>query len=48
MPGRALTPPALGYFGKLSSRRSFVRTDLPRHFTDHWDAWFFRLSAGLC
>jgi type VI secretion system protein ImpM len=30
---------ASGFFGKLPSRGDFVRTGLPRSFTDPWDAW---------
>lgn len=49
MPGPALTPPAPGFFGKLPSRGDFVRTGLPRDFTDHWDAWLRRtLPTTLC
>jgi len=31
-----------GLFGKLPSRGDFVRENLPRDFTDIWDAWWQR------
>jgi type VI secretion system protein ImpM len=39
----ALPPDArAGLFGKLPARGDFVRENLPRDFTDHWDAWWQR------
>jgi type VI secretion system protein ImpM len=38
------SPVAAGFFGKLPARGDFVRTGLPRDFTDPWDAW---LSAVM-
>lgn len=39
----ALPPGAnVGLFGKLPARGDFVREDLPRDFTDLWDAWWQR------
>lgn len=32
----------VGLFGKLPSRGDFVRENLPRDFTDSWDAWWQR------
>jgi type VI secretion system protein ImpM len=41
----ALPPDACaGLFGKLPARGDFVRENLPRDFTDIWDAW---LQRGL-
>lgn len=31
-----------GLFGKLPARGDFVRENLPRDFTDLWDAWWLR------
>ena len=31
-----------GLFGKLPARGDFVRENLPRDFTDTWDAWWQR------
>ena len=31
-----------GLFGKLPARGDFVRENLPRDFTDSWDAWWQR------
>ena len=31
-----------GLFGKLPARGDFVRENLPRDFTDLWDAWWQR------
>jgi type VI secretion system protein ImpM len=31
-----------GLFGKLPARGDFVRENLPRDFTDAWDAWWLR------
>ena len=43
----ALPPDAnAGLFGKLPSRGDFVRENLPRDFTDAWDAWWERSLAG--
>lgn len=39
----ALPPDAsVGLFGKLPARGDFVREELPRDFTDLWDAWWQR------
>ncbi len=39
----ALPPDArAGLFGKLPARGDFVRENLPRDFTDVWDAWWQR------
>jgi type VI secretion system protein ImpM len=39
----ALPPDAsAGLFGKLPARGDFVRENLPRDFTDAWDAWWLR------
>ena len=39
----ALPPDACaGLFGKLPARGDFVRENLPRDFTDLWDAWWQR------
>jgi type VI secretion system protein ImpM len=39
----ALPPDArAGLFGKLPARGDFVRENLPRDFTDIWDAWWQR------
>jgi type VI secretion system protein ImpM len=39
----ALPPGACaGLFGKLPARGDFVRVNLPRDFTDAWDAWWQR------
>jgi type VI secretion system protein ImpM len=39
----ALPPDACaGLFGKLPARGDFVRENLPRDFTDAWDAWWQR------
>lgn len=35
---------SVGFFGKLPARGDFVRSGLPRSFTDPWDAW---LQRGL-
>ncbi len=35
-----------GIFGKLPARGDFVRENLPRSFTDPWDAWWQRGMAG--
>lgn len=35
-----------GLFGKLPARGDFVRENLPRDFTDAWDAWWQRNLAG--
>jgi len=35
-----------GLFGKLPARGDFVRENLPRDFTDAWDAWWERGLAG--
>lgn len=44
----ALPPDALaGLFGKLPARGDFVRENLPRDFTDSWDAWWQRGLAEL-
>jgi type VI secretion system protein ImpM len=43
----ALPPDACaGLFGKLPARGDFVRENLPRDFTDAWDAWWERGLAG--
>ena len=43
----ALPPDACaGLFGKLPARGDFVRENLPRDFTDAWDAWWQRSLAG--
>ena len=51
MPGRPLTDPGTegwragaraGFYGKLPARGDFVRENLPRDFTDPWDAWWQR------
>lgn len=34
--------PCAGLFGKLPARGDFVRENLPRDFTDAWDAWWLR------
>src|SRR4029079_15339565 len=38
----AVLPPdaCAGLFGKLPARGDFVRENLPRDFTDAWDAWW--------
>lgn len=36
-----------GLFGKLPARGDFVRENLPRDFTDAWDAWWQRGLAEL-
>jgi type VI secretion system protein ImpM len=42
----ALPPDACaGLFGKLPARGDFVRENLPRDFTDIWDAWWERGMA---
>jgi type VI secretion system protein ImpM len=39
----ALPPDScVGLFGKLPARGDFVRENLPRDFTDAWDAWWLR------
>ncbi len=40
----SILPPDMraGFFGKLPSRGDFVRENLPRDFTDPWDAWWQR------
>lgn len=44
----ALPPDAsVGLFGKLPARGDFVREDLPRDFTDPWDAWWQRGLAEM-
>lgn len=47
MPDGAMTVPLppdtrAGLFGKLPARGDFVRENLPRDFTDAWDAWWQR------
>ncbi len=43
----ALPPDACaGLFGKLPARGDFVRENLPRDFTEAWDAWWERGLAG--
>jgi len=44
MPRRAITlqETRIGLFGKLPARGDFVRQELPRDFTDPWDAWWQR------
>jgi type VI secretion system protein ImpM len=36
-----------GLFGKLPARGDFVRENLPRDFTDPWDAWWQRGFAEM-
>jgi type VI secretion system protein ImpM len=36
-----------GLFGKLPARGDFVRENLPRDFTDMWDAWWQRGLADI-
>jgi type VI secretion system protein ImpM len=36
-----------GLFGKLPARGDFVRENLPRDFTDAWDAWWQRGLADV-
>ncbi len=35
-----------GFYGKLPARGDFVRTGLPRDFTDPWDEWLQSVLAG--
>lgn len=35
-----------GFYGKLPARGDFVRSGLPRDFTDPWDAWLAGVIAG--
>ena len=44
----ATLPPdaCAGLFGKLPARGDFVRENLPRDFTDGWDAWWQRNLPG--
>lgn len=35
-----------GFYGKLPARGDFVRSALPRDFTDPWDAWLQAVIAG--
>ena len=35
-----------GFYGKLPARGDFVRSALPRDFTDPWDAWLQSVIAG--
>jgi len=35
-----------GFYGKLPARGDFVRSGLPRDFTDPWDAWLAQAIAG--
>ena len=42
MPG-AVT---VGFYGKLPSRGDFVRSGLPRDFTDRWDDWLQSVMSG--
>lgn len=44
MPAR--TDILVGFFGKLPARGDFVRSALPREFTDPWDAWLEWAIAG--
>ena len=39
------TDACAGLFGKLPARGDFVRENLPRDFTDAWDAWWQRNLA---
>ncbi len=36
----------VGFYGKLPARGDFVRSALPRDFTDPWDAWLQSVIAG--
>lgn len=36
----------LGFYGKLPARGDFVRSALPRDFTDPWDDWLQAVIAG--
>ena len=42
MPGAVI----VGFYGKLPSRGDFVRSGLPRDFTDRWDDWLQSVMAG--
>jgi type VI secretion system protein ImpM len=42
MPAALPCDARVGLFGKLPARGDFVREDLPRDFTDPWDAWWQR------
>ena len=46
MPSPSPPDPCSGLFGKLPARGDFVRENLPRDFTDAWDAWWQRGLAG--
>ena len=35
-----------GFYGKLPARGDFVRSGLPRSFTDPWDEWLGTMIAG--
>jgi type VI secretion system protein ImpM len=37
---------SVGLYGKLPARGDFVRTGLPRDFTDPWDEWLQLVMAG--
>ena len=39
-----VTPPVVGFYGKLPARGDFLRVGLPRGFADPWDAF---LSVGM-
>lgn len=36
----------VGFYGKVPARGDFVRSGLPRDFTDPWDAWLAQAIAG--
>lgn len=36
----------VGFYGKLPARGDFVRSGLPRDFTDRWDDWLQAAMAG--
>lgn len=41
-----MTAVIAGFYGKLPARGDFVRSALPRDFTDRWDAWLAPAIAG--
>jgi type VI secretion system protein ImpM len=45
MPGEILTPPYVGFFGKLPTTGDFVTRGLPDAFCRNWDIWVTRHIA---
>lgn len=41
-----MTPVVAGFYGKLPARGDFVRSGLPRDFTDPWDDWLSVVMSG--